>query len=96
MAGMNRVPPKHRARKRFGQNFLRDPAVIDRITTEIAPRPGEHLVEIGPGQGALQAPTLGNEPQLTGCASSLDITLSSGWPSKCRCNSLKLCATPPS
>ncbi len=43
----------HRARKRFGQNFLRDPGVISRIVRAIAPRAGDHLVEIGPGQGAL-------------------------------------------
>ena len=41
------------ARKRFGQHFLHDPAVIDRIMASIAARPGEALVEIGPGQGAL-------------------------------------------
>ena len=44
---------EHRPRKRFGQNFLHDPGVIDRIIDAIHPRPGEHLVEIGPGQGAL-------------------------------------------
>jgi 16S rRNA (adenine1518-N6/adenine1519-N6)-dimethyltransferase len=43
----------HRPRKRFGQNFLHDPGVIQRIVQAIAPRPGEHIVEIGPGQGAL-------------------------------------------
>ena len=43
----------HRPRKRFGQNFLHDPGVIRRITEAIAPRPGEAMVEIGPGQGAL-------------------------------------------
>jgi 16S rRNA (adenine1518-N6/adenine1519-N6)-dimethyltransferase len=43
----------HRPRKRFGQNFLHDPAVIRRILDCIDPRPGQHLVEIGPGQGAL-------------------------------------------
>ena len=43
----------HRARKRFGQNFLHDPGVINRIQRAIAPRAGQHLVEIGPGQGAL-------------------------------------------
>jgi 16S rRNA (adenine1518-N6/adenine1519-N6)-dimethyltransferase len=43
----------HRPRKRFGQNFLHDPVVIQRIIAAIAPRPGEHLVEIGPGQGAI-------------------------------------------
>lgn len=42
-----------RARKRFGQHFLHDPIVIGRIVAAIAPRPGEALVEIGPGHGAL-------------------------------------------
>lgn len=51
-------PPVHRARKRFGQNFLRDPGIISRIVRAIAPRPGERLVEIGPGQGALTEPLL--------------------------------------
>ncbi|WP_348729152.1 16S rRNA (adenine(1518)-N(6)/adenine(1519)-N(6))-dimethyltransferase RsmA [Rheinheimera texasensis] len=46
----------HQARKRFGQNFLHDPAVIERIVKAIAPKPGEHLVEIGPGLGALTEP----------------------------------------
>lgn len=41
------------ARKRFGQHFLHDPAIIDRIVHAVGPRPGEHLVEIGPGRGAL-------------------------------------------
>ena len=43
----------HRPRKRFGQNFLHDRGVIDRIVAAVAPRPGQCLVEIGPGQGAL-------------------------------------------
>lgn len=43
----------HRARKRFGQNFLHDAGVINRIHRAIAPRDGQHLVEIGPGQGAI-------------------------------------------
>ena len=42
-----------RARKRFGQHFLHDPAVIARIVAALEVRPGEHLVEIGPGRGAL-------------------------------------------
>jgi 16S rRNA (adenine1518-N6/adenine1519-N6)-dimethyltransferase len=42
-----------RARKRFGQHFLHDPMVIERIVTLVRPRPGELLVEIGPGRGAL-------------------------------------------
>ena len=45
----------HRARKRFGQNFLRDGSVISRIVAAIAPREGDRLVEIGPGQGAITA-----------------------------------------
>jgi 16S rRNA (adenine1518-N6/adenine1519-N6)-dimethyltransferase len=43
----------HRARKRFGQNFLHDDSVIDRIAASIAVQPDDHVVEIGPGQGAL-------------------------------------------
>ena len=43
----------HRPRKRFGQNFLHDQGVIERILAHVNPQPGQHLVEIGPGQGAL-------------------------------------------
>jgi 16S rRNA (adenine1518-N6/adenine1519-N6)-dimethyltransferase len=43
----------NRARKRFGQHFLHDPQVIARIVAAIDPRPGERIVEIGPGRGAL-------------------------------------------
>jgi 16S rRNA (adenine1518-N6/adenine1519-N6)-dimethyltransferase len=43
----------HVARKRFGQHFLNDASVIDRIVHAIDPQPGEALVEIGPGLGAL-------------------------------------------
>ncbi|MES9824583.1 MAG: 16S rRNA (adenine(1518)-N(6)/adenine(1519)-N(6))-dimethyltransferase RsmA [Candidatus Thiodiazotropha endolucinida] len=46
-------PPTHRARKRFGQNFLHDPGIIQRIVQAINPQPGDNLVEIGPGQGAI-------------------------------------------
>ncbi|WP_397471306.1 16S rRNA (adenine(1518)-N(6)/adenine(1519)-N(6))-dimethyltransferase RsmA [Rheinheimera sp.] len=46
----------HRARKRFGQNFLHDPQVIGRIVKAIAPKPTDVLVEIGPGLGALTEP----------------------------------------
>lgn len=44
---------EHRPRKRFGQNFLHDPGSIRRILSAVDPRPGQHLVEIGPGQGAI-------------------------------------------
>ena len=43
----------HRPRKRFGQNFLHDQSVIERILSHIDPQPGQRLVEIGPGKGAL-------------------------------------------
>lgn len=49
---------RHRARRRFGQNFLHDAAVIQRIVDAIHPREHEMLVEIGPGLGALTLPLL--------------------------------------
>jgi len=48
-------PYVHRARKRFGQNFLHDAGVIHRILRAIHPKADEHLLEIGPGQGAITA-----------------------------------------
>jgi 16S rRNA (adenine1518-N6/adenine1519-N6)-dimethyltransferase len=50
---MSKKPAGHQARKRFGQNFLHDQGVIGRIIRQINPKQGDHLVEIGPGQGAL-------------------------------------------
>jgi len=44
---------KHRARKRFGQNFLTDPYVVAGIVAAINPQRDDHLVEIGPGLGVL-------------------------------------------
>ncbi|MEO7938774.1 MAG: rRNA adenine N-6-methyltransferase family protein, partial [Burkholderiaceae bacterium] len=46
----------HAARKRFGQHFLVDHGIIDAIVQTIAPRPGQTMVEIGPGLGALTQP----------------------------------------
>jgi 16S rRNA (adenine1518-N6/adenine1519-N6)-dimethyltransferase len=43
----------HRARKRFGQNFLADPRYVSRIVDAVDPRPGDNIVEIGPGLAAL-------------------------------------------
>lgn len=57
-------PLQHRARKRFGQNFLRDQAIIDHIVRSIAPRNEDNIVEIGPGQGAITAPLLQVCPKL--------------------------------
>lgn len=48
----------HRARKRFGQHFLHDAAVIGNIVDAIDPRPGDRMVEIGPGLGAITLPLL--------------------------------------
>ena len=47
---------KHTARKRFGQHFLTDAGTIEAIVDAIDPRPGQALVEIGPGLGALTGP----------------------------------------
>ncbi len=47
-----------RARKRFGQNFLHDEGIIEAIVEAISPAKGQHLVEIGPGRGALTKPLL--------------------------------------
>jgi len=46
----------HVPRRRFGQNFLVDRAVIERIIESLAPRRADHIVEIGPGLGALTGP----------------------------------------
>ncbi len=54
----------HKARKRFGQNFLVDNNIIDNIVTAIAPKEDDMLVEIGPGQGALTDPLLQKCPSL--------------------------------
>src|SRR3970040_2073850 len=55
---------KHIPRKRFGQNFLVDRAVIARIVDAIDPSPADNLVEIGPGLGALTGPLLERVPRL--------------------------------
>ncbi len=55
---------KHSPRKRFGQNFLTDATVITAIIAAIQPAPGERLVEIGPGLGALTRPLLAAAGQL--------------------------------
>jgi 16S rRNA (adenine1518-N6/adenine1519-N6)-dimethyltransferase len=48
----------HRPRKRFGQHFLVDESVIAAIVQAVAPEPGEMVVEIGPGLGAITRPLL--------------------------------------
>ncbi|MEZ0469401.1 16S rRNA (adenine(1518)-N(6)/adenine(1519)-N(6))-dimethyltransferase RsmA [Luteimonas salinilitoris] len=54
-----------RAKKALGQHFLHERAYIDRIVQAVDPRPGERLVEIGPGQGALTLPLLRRHGALT-------------------------------
>jgi 16S rRNA (adenine1518-N6/adenine1519-N6)-dimethyltransferase len=67
----------HIPRKRFGQHFLVDEALISAIVREIAPRPGEPLVEIGPGLGALTQPLLERCGALT--VIELDRDLAARW-----------------
>jgi 16S rRNA (adenine1518-N6/adenine1519-N6)-dimethyltransferase len=56
---------KHRPRKRFGQHFLTDSAIVDAIVGAIEPKPGQAIVEIGPGLGALTQPLLERCQRLT-------------------------------
>jgi 16S rRNA (adenine1518-N6/adenine1519-N6)-dimethyltransferase len=56
---------RHVARKRFGQHFLADSGVIDGIVAAIDPRPGQALVEIGPGLGAMTQPLVERAGALT-------------------------------
>lgn len=57
--------PQHKARKRFGQNFLVDDSIIFQIIHSIMPTPGEALVEIGPGLGAMTRPLLKAAKKMT-------------------------------
>jgi 16S rRNA (adenine1518-N6/adenine1519-N6)-dimethyltransferase len=63
--GKARSPvPGHRARKRFGQNFLHDSSVIDRIVQSVNPQPTDQVVEIGPGKGAITGGLVASGAQL--------------------------------
>lgn len=55
----------HQAKKRFGQNFLHNDAIISDIVDVINPEPGENLIEIGPGLGALTEPVIERAKQLS-------------------------------
>ena len=55
----------HIPRKRFGQHFLHDPGILRKIVQAIAPKPGDNLVEIGPGEGALTLPLLRELERMT-------------------------------
>lgn len=56
---------RHAPKKRFGQHFLQDQAILRRIVQALAPKPGQHIVEIGPGEGALTLPLLDACRELT-------------------------------
>jgi 16S rRNA (adenine1518-N6/adenine1519-N6)-dimethyltransferase len=68
---------RHIARKRFGQHFLVDAMVIADIIQAIAPQPGDRLVEIGPGLGALTLPLIDRFGALT--VIEIDRDLASKW-----------------
>ncbi|MGQ4660102.1 16S rRNA (adenine(1518)-N(6)/adenine(1519)-N(6))-dimethyltransferase RsmA [Lysobacter sp. F6437] len=53
------------AKKHLGQNFLHERTIIDRIVQAVNPKPGDRLVEIGPGQGAITFPLLDRHGALT-------------------------------
>jgi len=55
----------HVTKKRFGQHFLHDKNILRRIVDSVAPREGDRLVEIGPGEGALTFPLLQAAGKLT-------------------------------
>lgn len=62
---LNPKDEKHQTRKRFGQNFLHDARVIEKIVRAVAPKSGDNLIEIGPGLGAITAPLLVASEHLT-------------------------------
>src|SRR5450830_393839 len=71
---------KHIPRKRFGQHFLSDRAIIDGIVDEIAPQPGQPMVEIGPGLAALTQPLVERVGRLTVIELDRDLAQSLGVP----------------
>jgi 16S rRNA (adenine1518-N6/adenine1519-N6)-dimethyltransferase len=66
---------KHIARKRFGQHFLTDGAIIGAIVEAIAPQPGDAMVEIGPGLAALTQPLVERLGRLTVIELDRDLAL---------------------
>ena len=64
-AGREKRPGGVIPRKRFGQHFLADRAYIDAIVRAIAPKPGDRLIEIGPGTGVLTAPLIAQAGHIT-------------------------------
>ncbi len=71
---------KHIPRKRFGQHFLVDQGLIEQIADAIDPKPSDHLIEIGPGLGALTLPLLARSAAIT--VIELDRDLAAHWRGK--------------
>jgi len=63
-----------KTRKRFGQHFLHDPAVLKRIVDAVDPAAGDAVVEIGPGEGALTRPLLERLDRLTAIEIDRDLS----------------------
>ena len=83
MYHINALNPKdegHQARKRFGQNFLHDQRVIEKIVRSVNPRRDDNVVEIGPGLAALTSPLIGEVDRLT--VVELDRDLAAGLPGR--------------
>lgn len=72
----------HQARKRFGQHFLVDEAIIDQIVRAIRPQPADLMVEIGPGLSALTVPLIESLNRLTVVELDRDLArrLRADWP----------------
>jgi 16S rRNA (adenine1518-N6/adenine1519-N6)-dimethyltransferase len=75
-----------RARKRFGQHFLHDQGVLARIVAAMDPRPGQHIVEVGPGPGALTAHLLARVSPIDAVEIDRDLAaaLRERWPQQLR------------
>jgi len=70
----------HRPRKRFGQHFLHDAGVIARLIAAIRPAAGDHVIEIGPGEGVLTGPLLESGARVS--AIELDRDLAAALPER--------------
>jgi len=75
-----------RVRKRFGQHFLHDQHVLQRIVAAVDPSAGDHLVEIGPGPGALTAHLLERLDPIDAVEIDRDLAaaLRARWPTQLR------------
>jgi 16S rRNA (adenine1518-N6/adenine1519-N6)-dimethyltransferase len=62
-----------RPKKHYGQHFLHERGIVERIVAAIAPRPGDRIIEIGPGEGALTLPLLDAARTLTAIELDADL-----------------------